>query len=217
VLIQSAAGGVGFAALQLCKIKEAQVTAVVGSHATNKKTIDEKIKLLHSLAKNAPDQILSHSDFIEFRKKNGIAQTMPFDVILDSVGAKNLKENQKLLSPTGRIIAFGASAMVKPSHRELFTILKSFLQTPIFTPFQLMMKNQGIFGLNMLKLFENKNSTLLQKSLKEILGLFELKKLKTAPLHCFKFEDIAQAHHLLESGQSAGKIILTPEFSDDLN
>jgi len=190
VLIQSAAGGVGIAAIQLALQAKAKVFATVGSQ--------EKVNYLNQYPL---EKVLTYSEW-----KNEPRETS-FDIILDSFGGSSLKQAFSHLSPTGRVVNYGISQITNSNKRSIINTLKTFSQTPFFTPFKLMMQNKGIFGLNMLTLSENPQ--LLSSIMDEICLMFENKKLNTHISKSFDFENAADAHQFLHDRKNIGKVILT--------
>ena len=94
VLIHSAGGGVGIAATQIAKREGAEVygTASPGKHAR--------------IAELGVDHALDYT-------KSGWERGLPkFDVIMDAVGGASFRRSYNLLRPGGRLVAFGASAVV---------------------------------------------------------------------------------------------------------
>lgn len=200
VLIPSAAGGVGIAALQIAMRRQAQCTALVGS--ASKRNIVSELGANRIVLQKEWDEG-KDSDFGEF------------DVILDATGGASLKRAYRRLAQGGRVINYGVSGIVQGERRSIWAILRGLIQTPLFTPFGLMMANRGVFGLNMLKLFDPQ-STLenphdpMARALDAILAVqnsehpFRIIVGKTFPL-----QDAAAAHAHLLSRQNIGKVILT--------
>ncbi len=103
VLIHSAGGGVGIAATQIAKREGAEVygTASPGKHARIR-----ELGVDHAL------------DYTKAGWERGLPK---FDVIMDAVGGESFRRSYDLLRPGGRLVAFGASAVVsgraaKPRH-----------------------------------------------------------------------------------------------------
>jgi NADPH2:quinone reductase len=67
------------------------------------------------------------------------------------------------------------------------------------------MLSKSILGVNMLKIADNRPQ-IIQKSLKEVVGLFKQNELKVISGGVFNYTEIAKAHRLLEEGKSVGKI-----------
>ncbi len=107
VLIHSAGGGVGIAATQIAKREGAEVygTASPGKHAR--------------IAELGVDHALDYT-------KSGWERGLPkFDVIMDAVGGASFRRSYDLLRPGGRLVAFGASAVVSGQRRNPVTALRT--------------------------------------------------------------------------------------------
>ncbi|KAF2963728.1 hypothetical protein GQX73_g9837 [Xylaria multiplex] len=99
VLIQSATGGLGLAAIRLAQSRGAEVYATVGTK--------EKFEFLATHAGVPRSRIFSSRDVDEFR--NAVAATCGrgFDVILSVSKGEMLYESFRTLSPLGRLIDVG--------------------------------------------------------------------------------------------------------------
>lgn len=206
VLIPSAAGGVGVAALQIAKRRGAHCTALVGSE--QKRAAVEALGadrvILNTAWDSAPDA--------EFGK---------FEIILEATGGAALKRSYRRLAQAGRVINYGISSIVQGEKRSLFAILRGLIQTPFFTPFGLMMHNRGVFGINMLKLFDPASSTeggpqddpQENPMLRALDSLMEIQN-SAQPFRLivgkvFPLAEAGQAHSYLQSRANVGKVILT--------
>ncbi len=186
VLVWSAAGGVGTAAVQIAARAGAHVVGMVGS--------ESKFQAVRDLGAREV-------------WKNGDWKRPDFDIILDPVGGARLKESFRHLGAAGRVITFGASDMVGGRRRSLLKTLRFMLRTPIYTPFQLMMKNRGVFGLNMLPLI--REPELLKRCFDSVLGCFERGEFRVVIGKTFPLEQAGAAQEYLASRQNIGKVILT--------
>lgn len=117
VLIQSASGGLGLAAIQLARSKGAEVFATVGTK--------EKARFLSEEMGFPPDHVFSLRDFAEMTKatRNG-----GFDVILSTAQGDTLYESIKALAPLGSLIDVGRLDVTgsKMMAMELFQKSASF-------------------------------------------------------------------------------------------
>src|ERR1035441_2102375 len=132
VLVHSAGGGVGIAATQIAKRIGAEVvgTASPGKH--------ERIREL------GVDQAI---DYTRSAWERGAGR---FDVILDAIGGKSFRTRYALLRPGGRLVAFGASALVTGQRRNLVTALRTVVRMPRFNLIKQMSESKAVIGLNML-------------------------------------------------------------------
>ena len=197
VLIQSAGGGVGLAASQICREVGANTVGLVSSPI--------KKEILRQYG-------FSEAFTYEEWQKDAQNQMGRFQIILDSHGGKSIKQNFKSLAPLGRLVSFGASTIVGGQKRSLAKMISFAIQTPFFTPFKLMMENKGVFGFNLLSLFDDlekgKPSVLLQ-ALDSILERFKDQTFKPSTVTCFQLKDAQDAHKALIDRSHSGKIILT--------
>jgi NADPH:quinone reductase-like Zn-dependent oxidoreductase len=193
VLIPSSAGGVGVAAVQMAARAGAKVTGLVGSPS--------KAELVRSLG--AENVLLNH----EWEAMTD-EQAGRFDIMLDAAGGKALKRSFRRTAPAGRVVHYGASGMVKKKTRSIFTTLKQLAQTPFFHPLQLMKENKGVFGLNVLQVFEPKNRDVAVKSIQQIIDRFEKGEFRVVIGKTFPLAEAGAAHSYLQSRQAVGKVVL---------
>lgn len=191
VLVPSAAGGVGVAAVQLAKAHGAWVAGLVGSES--KKSL---------VAELGADAVWTNAEWES--QKHDLER---FDIALDAQGGKSLKRAYSRLKPTGRVVAFGVSSMVQGERRSLISAAKTLATTPIFLPVRLMMANRGVYGLNMLKLFETE-SPLLTGGLDRVLEGFASKKYRAVVGKAFPLEQAGLAQEHLRSRTNVGKVVL---------
>ncbi|HUV12275.1 MAG TPA: zinc-binding dehydrogenase, partial [Acidobacteriota bacterium] len=130
VLIHTAAGGVGVAAVQLALDKGAEVFATAGS--------EEKLRFLDQIGVQHRVSYFE-SDWAEQIRRlsapNGI------DVVLDSVGGDCLQKSYELLAPLGRLVSFGLSKAVPGPRRNWIKTLMAWWRTPRFSPLELIDRN----------------------------------------------------------------------------
>jgi NADPH:quinone reductase-like Zn-dependent oxidoreductase len=98
--------------------------------------------------------------------------------------------------------------MVKKKTRSIFTTLKQLAQTPFFHPLQLMKENKGVFGLNVLQVFEPKNRDVAVKSIQQIIDRFEKGEFRVVIGKTFPLAEAGAAHSYLQSRQAVGKVVL---------
>jgi len=203
VLIPSAAGGVGSAAIQIAAQEGAYVVGVVGS--------PEKAECVRSLGAH---EVITQEEWMYEEK----APKKSFQIILDSAGGESLKRSYRRLAPTGRFIHFGASDLVSGQKRSFTRILSFFLNTSLFTTYRLMRDNRGIFGLNMLQLFEAPSAERynpLDAAFNQLMQRFEQGQYRVLIGKTFPLAQVDQAHDYLQSRKSIGKVVLIPPASTD--
>ena len=204
VLIQSAAGGVGLAAVQICHYLQTPSIGVVGSPAKIAVVRSQGCPLVWTRAEYAA------------QGDSKSALDLPIAVVLDSTGGASLRKSLNSLSPGGRVIAFGTSSLVAGEQRSLWAITRFLLRGLWVNPLSLMMQNRGIHGLNLLPLFrETGPECLLQQSLDEILKHVHARRFKPLIGRCFEMnaQGAQRAHRFLQSRESIGKLVLVREVS----
>jgi NADPH:quinone reductase-like Zn-dependent oxidoreductase len=195
VLVHSAGGGVGLAALDLIKWRGATAigTASEGKHAV--------------LAERGYDQLIDYRN-VDFEE--ALAGETGLDLILDPVGGESWAKGLRLLRAGGRLVCFGFSAQVTSNRRSLFTTIRAAAQIPWLkvNPVSLMNENKGVLGVNMGHLWDEGER--VTGWLGELLGLWSEGVLRPHVHATFPFEKAAEAHQLIHDRKNFGKVILTP-------
>ena len=142
------------------------------------------------------DEAMTHAEFA--------ASAGKFDIIIQSRGGPSFHHMLKRLRPGGRIVALGVSELVAqagPIHRVRATLRTLWGLRPIF-PATLMNENIGIFGLNVLRLFES--FEILEN------GLAKLEEFAPQIPIAATFEsvDLEVAFRQILSKQLVGKVLL---------
>jgi len=196
VLVHAAAGGVGQAALQICKHRGAEVigTASPGKHARLR-----ELGVAHTID-------YTTQDFAEEVKR--ITGGRGVDIVLDAVGGKSFAKSYASLAPLGRLFIFGASSFSSGQTRNIATVLKGFFALPSFKPLKLMDENRGVFGVNLGHLWGETART--QRILKEMLALVETGVLAPVVDKTFPFSKAGEAHAFLGDRKNFGKVLLAP-------
>ena len=149
----AAAGGVGIAATQVAKRQGAEVygTASPGKHAR----ISE-LGVDHPL------------DYTKPGWERGLPQ---FDVIMDAIGGASFRRSYELLGGGGRLIAFGASAVVSGERRNPISAVKTALRMPRFNLIKQMSASKSVIGLNMYTLSQDeRRRAQVSDALRELAG-----------------------------------------------
>ena len=131
------------------------------------------------------------------------------DVVCDANGVETLEASYEHLAAPGKLVIYGFHTMLprgrgKPSWPKLAW---SWLRTPRFNPLRLTGENRSVMGFNLSYLFERKD--ILRESLEQLLGWLDAGQLHALPVTPYPFDQVADAHRDLESGQTVGKLILT--------
>lgn len=200
VLVHSAAGGVGSALLQLCKILGYETVAVVGS--THKIETAKKMGATHVIDKSKQDLWAE-----AIRLSPG-----GYDVILDANGVSTLKKSWNALALGGTLMIYGFHSMFprrggKIRWYHYLKLVRDYLLTPRFNPLEMTDKNKSIVSFNLSFLFDRRE--LFTEAMEQLLTWAREGRLQPPVVSIFKAEDVAKAHETLESGSSVGKLVLS--------
>jgi NADPH:quinone reductase-like Zn-dependent oxidoreductase len=112
-----------------------------------------------------------------------------------------------MLAPLGRIVAYGASGVVRGSRRSIPRALWVLARMPRFSPFRLMNDNTGVMGLNLGHLWGE--SDRLRYVGERIMTLVSEDRLAPHAAHTFPFEQVRDAHRFIHERRNTGKVVLT--------
>jgi synaptic vesicle membrane protein VAT-1 len=193
VLVHSAAGGVGLAAVQIAKALGCRVVGVVGG--------PHKVEACRSAG---ADEVIDKSKAPIWRNGEG------YDVILDPNGYSTLKESYRHLVQSGRLLIYGFQSMLPRSGGKVnwLSLAVDWMRTPRFDPMSLCSENKSVIGFNLVYMFERQD--VLEPALRMMLGWIREGKLKPPVVTPYPFEKAADAHRDLESGRTVGKLVLKP-------
>ena len=195
VLIHSAAGGVGLAAIDLGRTRNC---TMIGIASAGKHEFIRERGCQHTIGHD--------EDYVARTRE--IVGERGVDLVLDPVGGKSWKEGFELLGPCGRMVCFGFSAAAAGKTRSLWTAVTNFLRVPKFSPMQLMDTNKTVSGTNMAHLFSRLD--LLKGSFEHLIEMYERGEVRPFVDKTFSFADAPKAHHYLHDRKARGKVLLTP-------
>lgn len=197
VLVHMAAGGVGIAALQLCRTVPSVIA--FGTASAQKHEVIRANGCTHPIDYHAADYVA------EIRRLSG---GLGVDIALDALGGDNFCKDYGLLKPAGRLICFGFANLVRGPKRNLFHVFGQLRSLPKFDPMKLMSDNRAVAGVNTLHLFSVPD--LLTGELREVVRLYEEGKVKPIVDRVVPFADAPAAFRHLQEGRNVGKIVLVP-------
>ena len=200
VLIHAAAGGVGIAATQIAKGIGAEV---FGTASPSK----------HDAIR---EQGVDHA--IDYRSQDFATEAMRItggtglDVIIDAVGPSSFRKDYRILRPGGRMIMYGLSEVQTGEKRDIPAVLRGLAKMPLATmpwwrSLQMMNENKGVFGLNMLKWWDDEGLDRVLEPLSE--GL-EGGAYVPVVAEAFPFDRAPDAHRFIAERKNVGKVVLVP-------
>jgi NADPH:quinone reductase-like Zn-dependent oxidoreductase len=196
VLIHDAAGGVGLAALDICKIVGAETWGTASPQKHD-------FLLARGLARAIDYR---HQDYEVV--VNDLTGGRGVQLILDPFGGKHWLKNYRLLAPTGRLVHFGVSTIVTGKRRSLLNVLKMLAQVPVYTPFKLMRENKAVIGINLAHLWDYVDWQ--RDWMRQLITWYDEALFRPHIDRTFKFEKAAEAHHYIQDRKNIGKILLIP-------
>lgn len=198
MLVHSAGGGVGIAAIQLARRIGARVigTASSGKHQRLRELgVDECIDY-------------RREDFAE--RVRQLTGGRGVELILDAVGGDSFRKGFDILAPTGRLGMFGMSAAATGDRRSLLGIGKALWQMPklLFNPPNLMNHNRAVFGVNVGHLWDE--AEMVNRWVVALLGYYRDGQVQPVVDRSFPFEQADAAHQYIQERKNFGKVLLTP-------
>ena len=198
VLVHSAAGGVGLAAIDLCRILGAEIYGTASS------------------AKH--DLLRAHGvhHVIDYRTKDYEEEVSRLTgghgvhLVLDAMGGEHWKKGYRCLAPTGRLVMFGLSSAATGKSRSLWSLVWTLAQTPFFSfpPPKLISDNKALIGVNLGHLWSERE--MLFGWLQRILAWYREGKVRPTIGARFALDRAAEAHHYIQDRRNVGKVVLVP-------
>lgn len=181
VLIHAAAGGVGLAAVQIARMKGAEVIASVGSQG--KREYLESLGITHITTSRSLDFV---EDVRRFTDGQGV------DVVLNALAGEFIPASLGLLRSGGRFIEIGARDIYQNANIGL----RPFANNLTFSAFDL-----GQVA--------SSDPDYLRQMLAEILEAFERGRLHLLPIETYAIENAAAAFQYMAAARHIGKVVVS--------
>ncbi|WP_445501697.1 synaptic vesicle VAT-1 family membrane protein [Microvirga sp. G4-2] len=196
ILVHSAGGGVGSALVQLCRLHDLQVIGVVGA--------SHKVEYVHQLGANAVIDKSSQSLWDEAKRlcPDG------YDLVFDANGPETLAQSYAHLRPMGKLLVYGFHTLL-PKRRGRLNYLKAaigLMRMPRFNPLAMTTENKGVVAFNLSFLLDR--TDLLQAAVNDLTTWVEAGHIQVPSVRSFALTEVAEAHQVLESGETTGKLVL---------
>lgn len=198
VLIHSAAGGVGLSAVKIASIFGATIYGTASP---------SKHDFLRTWGVHHPIDYRSRNFEKEIKR---LTDGHGVQIALDSIGGRSWLKSYRCLSPMGRLVIHGVSAMAPRPGRSLWGVVKTLAGTPWlnFNPIFLANANKGVLGLNLGHLWDHQE--IVRGWADQLLAWTGQGLLDVHVDRVFKLEEAAQAHRALQERTCKGKVILVP-------
>jgi NADPH2:quinone reductase len=182
VLIHAGAGGVGMAAIQLAKRAGATVIATASS--------GEKLERLKALGLDHPINYATEN-FVE--RTSQLTDSHGVEVVLDSVGGKNLADSIAVLAYRGRLVSVGVAAR----------------QGSRIEARSLWARNNALHGVFLGGALLSEYAR-VHPMIGDMLGRVANNELHVQIDRSFPLAEAAAAHEYAESRKAFGRVVLTP-------
>jgi NADPH:quinone reductase-like Zn-dependent oxidoreductase len=198
VLVHMAAGGVGLAAIDLCR--RVPGVTIFGTASTTKH------EFLRSRGVDHPIDYRTTDFEAEVRRLTG---GRGVHLVLDPMGGRHWRKNYRLLAPLGRLMVFGFANAQGAGTRSFGRVLGQLIHTPRWSPMTLMNDNRAVMGLNLGQLFDDQE--LVDAGLDSLARLVSSGAVHPVIDRVFPFSRAADAHRRIEQRENVGKVVLVPD------
>jgi NADPH:quinone reductase len=181
VVVHAAAGGVGIAAVQIAKAAGARVIGTVSSASKA------------ALAKEyGADEVVNYATQDFSAEVMRLTDNRGADLILDAVGKPTFEKGINCLAPMGHLVLYGRAG----GPPDPLNVFKLFQRSTKVSGFMLNQQHTG--------------KERWQRGLEDSFRLMKEGKLKLLIGKKFPLIEAAEAHRLMESRGSTGKLVLIP-------
>ena len=193
VLVHSAGGGVGLAALDLLRWRGA---VAIGTASASK----------HEFLRER-----GYDELVDYRSKD-FAQELEgrgLDLILDPLGGETWAKGLGLLRAGGRLVCFGFAAGSPGKTGSMLAQVKTAWQVPWLkvNPIWLMNHNVGVMSVNMGHMWDEGERVV--GWLGEVVALWEKGVVRPKVHAAVPWREVAEGHRMLHDRENLGKVILT--------
>ncbi|MFQ5436304.1 MAG: zinc-binding dehydrogenase, partial [Anaerolineae bacterium] len=194
-LIHGAGGGVGLAALDICRILGVETLGTASAHKHE------------FLKERGLDVVIDHrQDF--GRVVNDVTNGRGVQLILDPVGGPLWQKNYRLLAPAGRLICYGMSSSVGGKKRSWWHMFRAAVNLRFYTPTRLMSDNKGVLGVNLGHLWDYGDE--VRRWMAQIMSWYDEALFRPHIDRTFPLAEAAAAHDFIQERQNVGKVLLIP-------
>ena len=193
VLVTAAAGGVGTAAVQLASGFGCDVYGMAGS--------ETKTEIIKSCGAIEGFNYRSNNAFRDLGDLTG-----GVDVVIELVGGEIYRKSMELLNPFGRIVVTGFASLDLKKWNPLSWI-RTWMDIPRANIREMANSSVGVMATHLGYLLEN-NPAILKQIYDEIYEFIIKQEIHPVIGAVFPFEQVSEAHKLIESRESSGKILL---------
>jgi NADPH:quinone reductase-like Zn-dependent oxidoreductase len=194
LLVHTAAGGVGLAAVALARAVGG--VTIFGTASASKHAVLREAGVDHPIDYRTQDYVA------EVKRLTG---GRGVDLVLSALGGREWERNDGLLAPAGHLICFGWTNATSGESRNLLRVASGLVTMKRWNALGLMSDNHTVSGVNLGHLWEE--HALLRESLDAVLALWKQGKVKSRIDAVFPLADGAAAHRRMHERKNVGKIL----------
>jgi NADPH:quinone reductase-like Zn-dependent oxidoreductase len=193
ILVHGAAGGVGTALLQIAAIEKIKAFGTASP---------AKLKLVEKLGGVPIDY--ANEDFVG-RIQRDTADGV--EAAFDFMAGSHAKRSYQALRSTGTLVCYGVYGATTNGRIRPVKALLTFLGDPSFKPMSLLGSNKGCVGYNAPG-WRDARPAMYAEDLSTLFGLLKAGRVSPVIGARFPLQNAAEAHALLDSRGTTGKIVL---------
>jgi len=192
LFLSAAAGGVGMAVVDMAKRAGLEIVGAASSHYKRERLQAEGVKHVVDSRKARVDRVA--------RRLYGESG---FDIIIDSVGGKSIRQGIRALRAGGRLVSCGVASV---SGRGILGALGLLLGAPRLNTLRMLREGIGFYGVYLLPLL--REPEIVRGMIERLIQLAASGELHPEPGRVLSLGETAHAHRLLETRRNVGKIVL---------
>lgn len=201
VLVHMAAGGVGMAALQLCRTVE-NVT-VFGTASASKHEVLKENGVTHPIDYHTTDYV----DEIKKISPKGV------DIVMDPLGGSDTARGYNLLKPMGKVVTYGMANLLTGPKRNLMAMARTWWNQFSVTALQLLPANRAVCGFHLGYL--EGEVELVSGVVSRLLKLYNEGRIKPHIDSVWPFDKVVDAMKQMQEKKNVGKVLLVPELEKE--
>lgn len=197
VLVLSAGGGVGSAAVQLARWRGLRVVGTAGTDAKRSFVVERLgAEACFDSRGNWEPAVTT------------LVGARGVDIALDAMGGRSTAACRRLLAPLGRLVFYGMSEALPAQRARWLRAAWTWLRTPRLHPLELIQPNQGIYGIHLLHMGSKEHR--LRRALGEIYDAVSRGELQAVVDRTFPLtrDGAIEAHRYVHARRNLGKVVL---------
>lgn len=200
ILIHSAAGGVGTMLVQMSKILG--LSPIVGVVGRSSKVDEARAMGCDVVIDKSTQDLWAEAE---------MAAPGGYATIMDANGVSTMQKSYEHLAATGRLIVFGFHSNLPMgrsalSPMEWIRMARRQSNMPTFDPMDMVTANKSVLGFNLSFFADEKE--IVSSLFDQVCRWVEQNKIRCPRVVEMEMSSVSEAHELIQSGKSVGKIVV---------